>query len=209
MRKRLLRTLSLTLLPFIGALIIKLLYLTSKKVWHFPKEMPDAPVVFVFWHGDLLMQPFFYKKLRKTPKAKVIISDHFDGQIIAKTMQNYAPYLGSIHGSSTRNGAKVLITALKQIRLGYDMAITPDGPKGPRHEMKDGVVTIAQKSNSKVMVLSVVPRRYWQFKSWDRFTIAKPFTTIDMYASEPLDISGMEHEAAKEKIKALLLKHDF
>ena len=115
----------------------------------------------------------------------------------------------SIHGSSTRNGAKVLITALKSIREGFDIAITPDGPKGPRHEVKDGVVVIAQKSKTKVIVFSLVPKRYWQFKSWDRFTIPKPFTQLDFYASEPLDLSGMEIKAAKELIKSTLLKHDY
>ena len=207
MRKRLLRSLSLTLVPFLGAIIIKLLYFTSKKVWHLPENMPDEPVVFVFWHGDLLMQPYIYFKLRKKPNAKVIISDHFDGQIIAKIMTFFS--LGTIHGSSTRNGAKVLITALRQLRDGVDIAITPDGPKGPRHEVQDGVVAIAQKSKVKVMIFSVVPERYWQLKSWDKFSIAKPFTTIHMYASEPLDLSALDHEEAKALIKQTLLKHDY
>ena len=169
--------------------------------------MPDEPVLFVFWHGDLLMQPYVYFKLRKKPNAKVIISDHFDGQIIAKVMTFFS--LGTIHGSSTRNGAKVLITALKQIRNGVDIAITPDGPKGPRHEVQDGVVAIARKSKAKVMIFSVVPKDYWQLKSWDHFSIAKPFTTIDMYASEPLDLSDLSHEEGRTLIKEYLLKHDY
>ncbi len=207
MRKRLLRSLSLTLLPALGAFIIKLLYHSSKKVWHLPQHMPDEPVVFVFWHGDLLMQPYIYFKLRKTPNAKVMISEHFDGQIIAKVMTYFA--LGTIHGSSTRNGAKVLIAALRQLRDGVDVAITPDGPKGPRHEVQDGVIAIAQKSKAKVIIFSVVPQKFWQLKSWDRFSIAKPFTTIDMYASEPIDIVGMDHEEARRVIKEKLLLHDY
>lgn len=207
MRKKLLRSLALVLLPPVGALIIRLLYYSSKKVFHLPKEMPDEPVVFAFWHGDLLMQPYIYAKLRSRPNVKVMISEHFDGKIIAKTMEYFS--LGSIHGSSTRNGAKVLISALRQIRDGVDVAITPDGPKGPRHEVQDGVVALAQKSKAKVIVFSVVPKRYWQLKSWDRFTIAKPFTQIDMYASEPLDIANMTHEEGRELIKEYLLKHDY
>lgn len=207
MRKRLLRSLALTLLPAVGAVVIKLLYMSSKKVWHLPEKMPEEPVVFVFWHGDLLMQPYIYFKLRKEPKAKVIISDHFDGKIIAKVMTHFS--LGTIHGSSTRNGAKVLIAALRLLRDGVDVAITPDGPKGPRHEVQDGVVVIAQKSKAKVMIFSVVPKAYWQLKSWDRFTIPKPFTTMEMFASEPLDLTGMSHEEGRELIKSYLLKHDY
>ena len=208
MRKRLLRFLLLTLVPFIGAIFIKLLYWSYKKVWHLPTEMPKEPVVFVLWHGDLLIQPYIYPKLRENERAKVIISDHFDGQIIAKTMEGYTSF-GSIHGSSTRNGAKVLISSLRDMRDGYDIAITPDGPKGPRHEVKDGVIALAHKSKAKVVALSIVPKRYWQFKSWDRFTIPKPFTTIEMYASEPMDISGLSHDEARERITSALLKHDY
>ncbi len=207
MRKHLLRSLSLTLLPAIGAFFIKLLYLSSKKVYHLPSQIPDEPMILAFWHGDLLMQPYLYHQLRQRPNANVIISDHFDGQIIAKVIRYFS--LGSIHGSSTRNGAKVFRSALKQLREGVDVGITPDGPKGPRHEVQDGVVALAQKSKAKVVVLSVVPQRYWQLKSWDRFTIAKPFTRIDMYASEPLDLSDLTNERARELIKETLLKHDF
>ena len=182
--------------------------MSYKKVWHLPKEMPIEPVVFVLWHGDLLIQPFIYPKLRDNERAKVIISDHFDGQIISKTMEGYTSF-GTIHGSSTRNGAKVLIASLKDMRDGYDIAITPDGPKGPRHEVKDGVVVLAQKSKAKVVALSIVPKSYWQFNSWDRFTIPKPFTTIEMYASEPIDISGLNQDEARERITSALLKHDY
>ena len=201
------RELALKYLPFAMALAIKLIYFTARKRFHLPQQIPDEPTLFVFWHGDLLFQPFFYQNLRKAPKAKVIISEHFDGQVIAK-MATYLG-LGSIHGSSTRNGAKVLIAALKTMRDGEDLAITPDGPKGPRHEVKDGVVMIAQKAKAKIVVLSCVPKRCWRLKSWDRFSIAKPFTTLDFYASEALDISDMDREEAKAKIEELLLVHDY
>lgn len=207
MRKRLLRALSLKIFPFFGALLIKLLYATTKKVWHLPSNIPDEPMIFVCWHGDLLMQPYSYFKLRKKPNAKVIISEHFDGLIIAKIMTFFS--LGSIHGSSTRNGARVLISALRHLREGFDIAITPDGPKGPRHVVQDGVVVLAQKSRAKVVILSMVPSKYWQLKSWDKFTIVKPFTTINMYASEPLDLSTVSHKEGLALIQEHLLKHDY
>jgi lysophospholipid acyltransferase (LPLAT)-like uncharacterized protein len=207
LRKRLLRALALFLIPPIGALIIRLFYMSSKKVFHLPKEVPAEPAVMALWHGDLFYIPFIYFKIRKKPDVSMVISDHFDGKIIAKT--NSYLNLKSIHGSSTRNGAKVLIAAMKVLKNGGDIGITPDGPKGPRHEVADGIIIMAQKTKSKIVVLSCVPQRYWQLKSWDKFTIPKPFTTVDLYASEPIDITGMEREEARALIKEQMLLHDY
>lgn len=205
LRKKLLRKLALWFIPPIGTLLIRFIYLTNRKRFHLPKVIPAEPVIFAFWHGDLLMQPYLYYQFRKHPKANVLISDHFDGQIIASIMRYFN--LGTIHGSTTRGGAKVLIQGLKSLSEGYDIGITPDGPKGPRHVMSDGVVVMAQKRHAKVIVYSCVPSKFWQLPSWDRFTVPKPFGTLDFYASEPIDLEGMEMEAAKTVIKAKLMEH--
>ena len=207
MRKRLLRSLSLFLFPPCSALLIRLLYMSSKKVFHLPKEVPAEPAIMALWHGDLFYIPFIYFKIRQKPDVSMMISEHFDGQIIAKT--NSYLKLKSIHGSSTRNGAKVLIAAMKVLKNGGDVGITPDGPKGPRHEVAEGIVIMAQKTKSKIVVLSCVPKSYWQINSWDKFTIPKPFTQVDLYASEPIDVSGMEREEARVLIKEQMLIHDY
>jgi len=134
-----------------------------------------------------------------------LISDHFDGKIIAGVMKYFN--LGTIHGSTTRGGAKVLIQGLKSLSDGYDIGITPDGPKGPRYEMSEGVVVMAQKRKTKVIVFNCVPSRYWQLPSWDKFVIPKPFGTLEFYASEPIDLEGMEMEEAKAMVKERLMKH--
>ncbi|MFA6189161.1 MAG: lysophospholipid acyltransferase family protein [Sulfuricurvum sp.] len=205
MRKRFLRALALTLVPFIGAFLIRIIYLTSKKYFHMPQIIPQEPVVFAFWHGDLLLQPYLYYKFRKIPKAKVLISDHFDGQIIARIMTFFR--LGTIHGSTTRGGAKVLIQGLKSLSDGYDIGITPDGPKGPRHTVSDGVIIMAQKRHAKVIVYSCVPSAYWQLSSWDRFVIPKPFGTLNFYASEPIDLENMGLEEARVCLLKALMVH--
>ena len=208
LRKRLLRTLSLIVFPPIGALLIRLFYYSSRRTFYLPETIPETPVIVACWHGDLFYLPYLYLKLRKHPNAKVIISEHFDGQIIARITAFFK--IGTLHGSTTRGGARVLIAAIKTLKSGTDIGITPDGPKGPRHEIvTDGIVAMAQKADAKVITLSCVPKDYWQFKSWDRFTLPKPFTRLDFYASEPLDLTGMETEAAKQLIKKHLLVHDY
>ena len=168
-----------------------------------PQGIPQEPVIFAFWHGDLLMQAYLYKLFRTVPKAKVLISDHFDGQIIAGAIRFFG--LTTIHGSTTRGGAKVLIQGLKSLSDGYDIGITPDGPKGPRYTVGDGVVVMAQKRQTKVIVNSCVPSSYWQLSSWDRFVIPKPFGVLNFYASEPIDLAGMTMPEAKECLHKALM----
>lgn len=205
MRKKFLRTLALWIVPFIGAYLIRLLYLSNTKRFHLPQTIPEEPVIFAFWHSDLLMQPYLYYRFRKIPKANVLISEHFDGQIIARIMRFFK--LGTIHGSTTRGGAKVLIQGLKSLAEGYDIGITPDGPKGPRYEVSEGVVVMAQKRHAKVIVYHCVPSHFWQLPSWDRFVIPKPFGRLDFYASEPIDLEGLEMDEAKERVKQVLMTH--
>lgn len=204
--KKLLRSIALIVVPFIGSILIRILYLTNKKEFHIPKEIPDEPTIFACWHGELLMFRYVYATYRKKPHAKVLISNHFDGLLIAKTIEHFG--LGTIAGSSNRNAARALIQAIKTLKDGWDIGITPDGPQGPRHEAADGVVVMAQKANVKIMLVEVIPTRYWQLGSWDKFTIPKPFGTIKFYASELLDVSNMSIEEARELVQKGLLKHE-
>lgn len=201
-----LRFLALLLLPFIGALIIRFLYVTNKKHFHAPSTITEDPVIFACWHGELLMLPYLYKFYRKTPHAKVLISPHFDGELISKTIKYFG--LDTLAGSSHKSAAKVLIQAIRTIKEGYDIGITPDGPKGPRHEVADGIIIMAQKTAAKIVLVEIKPSNYWQLNSWDKFVIPKPFGRLDYYASEEIDISGMELEVAREYLKQGLLKHE-
>ena len=205
MKKRIIRAISLVVVPFLGMLLMRFIYLTNKKVFHLPQNIPSEPVVFAFWHGDLLLQPYLYYQFRKIPKAKVLISDHFDGALISKTMEYFK--LGTIAGSTNRNAAKVLIQAIKTLKEGYDIGITPDGPKGPRYSVGDGIVVMAQKTGAKVIVYNCKPSHYWQLGSWDKFVIPKPFGILDFYASEPIDVSEMEIEEAKLFIQERLMQY--
>lgn len=202
--KKILRYLQITVLPFILQLFIRFIYLSSKKTFHFPKkELKDKSYLIAFWHGELIMQPFNFQKLRKKQKISAMISEHRDGEAITRTVQ----YLGidSLRGSSTRGGVKALIGAIKELKAGNDIAITPDGPKGPRHSVADGIVLIAQKTNSKILFLNVKVDKYWQFKSWDKFVIPKPFSKIDFYISEAYSLDSMENEEAKSFVREKLL----
>jgi lysophospholipid acyltransferase (LPLAT)-like uncharacterized protein len=204
--KKLLRSLALIFVPFIGSLLIRFLNLTNKTVFHSPERLSDEPIIFACWHGELLMLSYLYSHYRKKPHGKVLISEHFDGELISRTIKYFG--LGTLAGSTTRNAAKVLIQAIKTIKEGYDIGITPDGPKGPRHEVADGIIVMAQRTKAKIVLVEIKPTKFWQFNSWDKFTVPKPFGTIHFYATEELDVSSLELEEARTLIKAGLLKHE-
>ena len=205
MLKKYRRAFALIVVPFLGSLIIRVLSLTNKKVFHAPKTLDEKPFIMACWHGELLMIPYAYTHFKKNPHVKLLISEHFDGNLIAKTLSFFK--FETIRGSSTRGGAKALIQSLKELRNGYDLGITPDGPKGPRHEVADGIIVMAQKADVKVVLVEIKPSAYWQLNSWDKFVIPKPFGVINYYISEPLDISALAFEEARLVIQKGLLAH--
>lgn len=207
MRKKIARSLALKIVPFIGSLLIRFLYNTNKIHYHSPEKLSNDPIIFACWHGELLMLPYLYSHYRKTPHAKVLISPHFDGKLISKTIEYFG--LGTLAGSSDKNPAKVLIQAIKTLKKGFDIGITPDGPKGPRHEVADGIIVMAQKAKAKIVLVEIKPTKFWQLNSWDKFTIPKPFGEIHYYATEELDISEMSLEDARDKLQRGLLAHEY
>ena len=189
----------LNLVPFLGYCILKLIYHTARKRYVIGAPLPQTPVIMTLWHGELGLLPFFYAyEMRKPPRLSVIISEHKDGELITRTVAHVG--LDAVRGSSTRGGAKALIGAIRKMKEGSDIAITPDGPKGPRHHVHEGIVMLARKLDVPIVALSIEADRYWQFKSWDRFVLPKPFSKVVFHASKPFKITGMEMEEAKRLI---------
>lgn len=206
MKKKILKRLEVTLLPFLMQLFVRFIYLTNKKTYHATNKIKDDETFIVsMWHGDLLMQPFNYQKFKPHGTVKAIISEHRDGEAIRKTVEYLG--IGSLTGSSTRGGAKALIGAIKAIKNGIDVAITPDGPKGPLYSIADGIVVISQKTDAKILPFSCVPTKYWKLKSWDKFIIPKPFGKIDFYIGDPVDVTGMQIEDAKKLVLEKMMEH--
>lgn len=194
----------LNILPHLLYYLVKIIYATNKKVYHHPKDK-GKPLIICIWHGDLISQPYNYFTFRKNGIVKGMISHSKDGEIITKLISNFK--VGAVRGSSSKGAAKVLISALKELKSGNDLAITPDGPRGPRYSVADGVIALAQKSDANIVCFNSIPTKYWQFKSWDKFILPKPFGRIDFYISEPFDIKDLEFEQAREFIKEKMLIH--
>ncbi len=202
-KKALQRRALLWIVPPLGYLVIRLLYLSCKKRWHLPQEpVPHEPYLVAFWHGEILMDPFIFLKSSPGRKMALMISEHFDGELIARTAGFFG--FAFVRGSSRKGAIKALRESFRKIAQGYSIAISPDGPKGPRYSVADGIVAIAQKRRMKIVTYRYTASRYWQLNSWDRFMIPKPFATLDFYMSAPFDVVGLSKEEAKAKIKEKL-----
>jgi len=196
------RAVALKVVPKLFYFLTRLLFATCKKEYHFGDTSVKAPFIVAFWHEYILLSPFIFRKLMGNAKISVIISEHFDGQIIAKTVENFD--IGYIKGSSTRGGIKALKESFKLLDQKACVAITPDGPKGPRHSVADGIVAIAKKKKVPIVAFYYEASSFWRLKSWDKFLIPKPFSTIKLYASEPFFLDDLSPEESKKLIKERL-----
>lgn len=176
-----------------------LLFLTCKKIY-LGQRVEHKPFVILFWHGRLALMPFAFKHFKhKDKKAYVMISRHKDGELIARNIKFFG--INSIRGSSSKGSASVLKQAFKVIDQNDDILITPDGPRGPFRSIADGAVLIAQKKNVPVLLLNYEASAFWQFSSWDKMILPKPFSTLRYRISEPLELANLSLEAAKQKIQ--------
>lgn len=145
------------------------------------------------------MLPFLYRKIRKKANISIIASEHFDAELIVKICELFG--MQSIRGSSTKGGVRVIIQSINCLKEGKDIAIMPDGPRGPYHSIADGAPAIARKTGRAVVVLQVHPRRFWELKSWDKFRIPKPFGVVDYRALQPFYVdSAISLDSARELI---------
>ena len=150
----------------------------------------QKPFIMAFWHGRLLMMPAMWPT---TSRMHVLISMHRDGEIIARAVGSFG--LGTVRGSaakpgSTRDkgGAAALRTMLKLLKANEYVAITPDGPRGPRMRATDGVLTVARMSGAPILPCTVSCRSRVILNTWDKFLIPLPFTRGVVAWGDPIEI---------------------
>jgi len=140
------------------------------------------PFIYLLWHEALL--PLLWQHRRQ--QVTIVVSEAREGQYLS----DYASRIGYrlLPGSSTRGGARALLGAIRALADGCTVAITPDGPRGPRREVKPGVVHAAQRSGAMIMPLHASTSSAWSARSWDQMFLPKPFAEVHLAYGEPFSV---------------------
>jgi len=130
------------------------------------------PFVIVFWHGDMLMGWYFHRNR----KYSSLVSMSRDGDLLAEILRQWKYTV--IRGSSSKGGKDARARMEHLLRKGHVLVVTPDGPQGPRYEMKMGALRTAQKTGVPIVSVTFQVDRALFLNTWDKFTIPLPFTRI-------------------------------
>jgi lysophospholipid acyltransferase (LPLAT)-like uncharacterized protein len=148
----------------------------------------SRPVIFAIWHNRLALSLIMYRRyvrrLQPHRRMAAMVSASRDGALLARILELFD--VEPVRGSTSRRGPQALRELVAWGKRGFDLAITPDGPRGPRYVLQEGVVSLAQLTG-----LPVVPASYrlsWKVQagSWDRFQIPLPGSRCDITVGRPV-----------------------
>jgi lysophospholipid acyltransferase (LPLAT)-like uncharacterized protein len=192
-----------SLLPPVGAALIWAIAATIRRETRGHEEVDDlyrsgGHIILAFWHAQQLMIPAGYRGTG----AHVLISQHGDGEIIARIIARFGHH--AVRGSSTRGGAGALRALIKLGRAGQDLVVTPDGPKGPRQVAKLGVVQLAKATGLPIVPLAFACSAKQLFPSWDHFMVPHPFSRGLFLYGKSMSVSQEDDDLALEAHRLVL-----
>jgi lysophospholipid acyltransferase (LPLAT)-like uncharacterized protein len=161
-----------------------------------PVDPATTRFIYAFWH-EALLGPIAVR-----PQARVLISQHRDGELIAQVCQRLG--LGTIRGSTARGGSQALLEMIRGSQTDEHLAITPDGTRGPRRELKPGVVMVASQTGMAIVPVGVGFTRAWRASSWDRFAVPLPFSTLVGVIGAPIHVPQDLDRPAMQQFRQLV-----
>ncbi len=193
-------------IAWLAAQYMRLAYRTSR--WRViggerPELVGGAPFIGAFWHGRMLMIPFLWN--RRAP-IHILISEHADGRFISRVIAHFA--VDFIAGSSSNGGAAALRQMARTLKGGGCVAVTPDGPRGPRMRAAAGIVVTAKLAGVPIIPATYSTTRGRVLETWDRFFLALPFGRGVFIIGDPVvvppDADAAALEAARRELEARL-----
>ena len=171
-----------------------------------PIKLPDEPVIFALWHNRLGLCMKVYERFVRPDHPHdhlaALISASKDGALLASILQRFG--VQPVRGSSSRRGAQALLELTSWAERGFDLAVTPDGPRGPCYVVQEGVMMLAQVTGLPIVPYSC--RLGWKIrvKSWDRFEIPLLFSRCEMTFGEPIHVPRGATEAERGQLRVQL-----
>lgn len=172
----------------------------------FLKKPATVRMTGIFWHNRLFIIPWFFTRYMRPRISAALASPSRDGDILSAFLKQFG--IETVRGSSSRRGVAAMLEMKRAADAGYDIAITPDGPRGPQYRLNPGVIALAQTAGIYVLPISVFYSRHWTLKSWDAFQIPKPFATVTVHlhplVSVPATESEDEFEAQRLRLEEIM-----
>jgi len=165
-------------------------------------------VIFCIWHNRLALAMLLYHRRvgSRYPGRKMagLVSASRDGGLLARGLELF--HVVPIRGSSSRRGAQAIRELVTAAEAGCDLAITPDGPRGPCYSIHPGVIAMAQMTGLPVVPVSYHLSWKYRLKSWDRFQIPIPFASVEVVLGESLEIPRDLNSEAREAVRIELVR---
>src|SRR5215469_5677624 len=159
-------------------------------------------VVMLAWHNRMLGLTLAFSRFYPSRKGVIALtSASRDGAYLAEFVKNFG--IGSVRGSSSRRGSSALLHLMRKLNEGYDICITPDGPRGPRYYLGPGAVLLSNLRQVPLMPVMIEYSAYWRLKSWDGFAIPKPFSKVEVTIMPFIEVSHVldEDKFERERIR--------
>ena len=166
----------------------------------------DQPFILCAWHNRIIYALFATRDVIRPKtgrKVAAMVSASSDGAFAVEILRAFG--IVPIRGSTSRRGRQALLELSRQARAGLHLAITPDGPRGPCHEIQEGILSLSQVTGLLIVPLGCEAGRKVRFKSWDRFQLPWPLTRCDFVFGEPMAVprrvTGAERVVLKGELK--------
>ncbi len=211
MKKKLVQWIILFLAQFVAKpLFYGYFALIAIKVVHWKRYQElvksGRGIVLVLWHENFQVPIWVFRHRG----IFALVSQHFDGEVIARILKRIG--YRTIRGSSTRGGVEALHQLRRVLQQRGQIAITPDGPTGPRRKVKFGAVKLAAETGAPILPLGYAATREKRMKSWDRFRVVLPFSRSVVYVGQPIYLQPLNSMrkivAAAQQVEAAINEAD-
>lgn len=157
------------------------------------------PLIVCYWHSRLLLFPYLW---RYRTKLNMLVSRHRDGMLISRAGARFG--FAPIAGSSSKGGSQAVRAMIRALKAGECVAVTPDGPRGPRMRVSPGVVHTARMAGAPVVPVAFTASKRRVLGSWDRFILPLPFSDFRIRIGEPLEIAPDADDKTVEETRRIL-----
>ncbi len=158
----------------------------------------ETPFIYALWHSQILPLLWYHRG----NGAALVVSGHHDAGLLADAASSWGFRL--IRGSSTRGGFVATRGAVRALSAGHQVAITPDGPRGPAQLAKPGIVRVAELSGAPILPVIARVRGAWRLGSWDRLVVPRPFTEVEIQYLAPIRVGKAGVDGGVRRLTAAL-----